>query len=136
MNRLFLKCFALLLAGMILTQCESKNSAQYVQEGIEHSKQGQYSKAKESFLNAVEKDPKNIDGHYGLGGIYNLEKKYADAEKAFKSAIQLDPTHFNAWYSLGYTYELMGKKEEAENSFEKYRSLKKKMDSIMGKEEP
>jgi Tfp pilus assembly protein PilF len=136
MYRLFIKIFILFLAGMILTQCDSKNSAEYVQEGIENSKHGQYSDAKESFLKAIEKDPKNIDGHYGLGGIYNLEKKYDDAEKSFKTAIQLDPTHINAWYSLGYTYELMGKKEDAESSYEKYRRLKGKMDSIMNKEKP
>ena len=121
---------------MILTQCEGKNSAEYVQEGIENSRQGQYSNAKESFLSAIKQDPKNIDGYYGLGGIYNLEKKYEEAEKAFKTAIQLDPTHINSWYSLGYTYELMGKKEDSENSYEKYRRLKGKLDSIMGKEKP
>ncbi len=161
-----LKCFAIILTGLILTQCGEKTSAQYVQEGIEYSKQGRYHSAGESFLKAVEKDPKNIDGHYGLGGIYNLEKKYGDAEKAFKSAIQLDPTHYNAWYSLGYTYELMGDSgcqalamlkgyekyrkaedsecqalvmflaEAAEKSYEKYRRLKGKMDSIMNKEKP
>ena len=122
--------------GMILTQCGNKNSKEYVQEGIEYSKQGRFSSAKESFINAIEKDPKNIEGYYGLGGIYNLEMKYDDAEKAFKSLIQLDPTHFNAWYSLGYTYELMGNKEDAEKSYEKYRRLKGKLDSIMNKEKP
>jgi Tfp pilus assembly protein PilF len=132
--KLLMKCFALIFISIILTQCGNKNSAEYVQEGIEYSKQGHYGNAKESFLNAIEKDSKNIDGHYGLGGMYNLEKKYDDAEKAFKTAIQLDPTHFNSWYSLGYTYELMGKKEEAEKSYEKYRQLKGKMDSIMNKE--
>jgi len=121
---------------MILTQCGNKNSKEYVQEGIEHTKQGRFNSAKESFINAIEKDPKNIGGYYGLGGIYNLEKKYDDAEKAFKSVIQLDPTHFDAWYSLGYTYELMGKKEDAEKSYEKYRRLKGKLDSIMNKEKP
>jgi Tfp pilus assembly protein PilF len=132
-----LKFVALILSGLILTQCGEKKTAQYyVQEGIEYSNQGHYDKAGESFLKAVEEDPENIDGHYGLGGIYNLEKKYTDAEKAFKSAIQLDPTHYNAWYSLGYTYELMGKKEDAEKSYEKYRRLKGKMDSIMNKEKP
>jgi len=136
MNQLLLKLFTLILAGMILTQCADMSSAEYVQEGIEHSKDGQYNSAKTSFLKAIEKDPKNIDGHYGLGGIYNLEKNYEDAEKSFQSAIQLDPTHINTWYSLGYTYELMGKKEEAEKSFEKYRRLKGKMDSIMSKEKP
>lgn len=137
MNPLYLKCFAILLTGLILTQCGEKKSAQYfVQEGIDYSNAGQYDNARESFLKAVETDPKNIDGHYGLGGIYNLEKKYDDAEKAFKTALQLDPTHYNSWYSLGYTYELMGKKEDAEKSYEKYRRLKGKMDSIMNKEKP
>ena len=132
----FLKFFAILFMGMISTQCGNKNSKEYVQEGIEHTKQGRFNSAKESFINAIEKDPKNIGGYYGLGGIYNLEKKYDDAEKAFKSVIQFDPTHFDAWYSLGYTYELMGKKEDAEKSYEKYRRLKGKLDSIMNKEKP
>ena len=132
-----LKCAAIIITGLILTQCGEKKTAQtYVQEGIEYSNQGQFDKAGESFLNAVNEDPKNLEGHYGLGGIYNLEKKYSDAEKAFKSAIQLDPTHYNSWYSLGYTYELMGNKEDAEKSYEKYRRLKGQMDSIMNKEKP
>lgn len=136
MSRLLLKFSIIILTGLILTQCGEKTSAQYVQEGIDYSNAGNYDSAGESFLTAVEKDPKNIDGHYGLGGIYNLEKKYEDAEKSFKSAIQIDPTHYNAWYSLGYTYELMGRKEDSEKSYEKYRRLKGKMDSIMNKEKP
>jgi Tfp pilus assembly protein PilF len=136
MSRLLLKFSVIILTGLILTQCGEKTSAQYVQEGIDYSNAGNYDSAGESFLTAVEKDPKNIDGHYGLGGIYNLEKKYEDAEKSFKSAIQIDPTHYNAWYSLGYTYELMGRKEDSEKSYEKYRRLKGKMDSIMNKEKP
>jgi Tfp pilus assembly protein PilF len=132
-----LKFTALILTGLFLIQCgEKKTSRFYVQEGIEYSNQGHYVKAGESFLKAVEEDPKNLEGHYGLGGIYNLEKKYVDAEKAFMSVIQLDPTHYNAWFSLGYTYELMGKKEDAEKSYEKYRRLKGQMDSIINKEKP
>lgn len=138
MNRLkiLLKFFAILFTGLILTQCGEKTSAQYVQEGIDYSNAGQYVDAGESFLKAIEKDPKNLEGYYGMGGIYNLEKKYDDAEKAFKSALQLDPTHYNSWYSLGYTYELMGNKEDAEKSFAKYRRLKGQMDSILNKEKP
>ena len=132
-----LKFVALIFTGLILTQCgEKKTARSYVQEGIEYSNQGHYSKAGESFLKAIEEDPKNLEGYYGLGGIYNLEKKYVDAEKAFMSAIQLDPTHYNAWYSLGYTYELMGKKEDAEKSYAKYHRLKGQMDTIMNKKNP
>ena len=138
MNHLkpFFKLLALLFLGMILTQCGTKTSEEYAQEGNEHSKQGHYADAKKSYLKAIEQDPKNIAGHYGLGGMYNLEKKYTDAEKSFKTAIQLDPTHFNSWYSLGYTYELMGNKEDAEKSYDKYHRLKGQMDSIMNKKNP
>jgi tetratricopeptide (TPR) repeat protein len=132
MNRLYLKFSTLFLTGIMLTQCgEQKSSQYYVQEGINYSNLEQYDKAEKSFSKAIEKDPKNISAHYGLGGIYNLKKKYADAEKAFKSSIQLDPTYYNAWYSLGYTYELMDKKEDAEKSYEQYHRLKSKIDSLM-----
>lgn len=132
----FLKFFSILFVSMILTQCDNKTSIEYVKEGNENSRRGNYDDAKESYLNAVELDPKNIEGHYGLGGIYNLEKKYEDAEKSFKTSLQLDPTHVNAWYSLGYTYELMGNKEESEKSYEKHNRLKAKLDSIMNKGKP
>lgn len=134
MIRSFPKFLALILLGMILTQCSDKSSGEYVQEGLEHLKHEEYDSAKDSFLKAIEKDAKNADGYYNLGGIYNYEKKFPDAEQAFKSVLKIDPTHHNGWYSLGYTYELMGNKEESEASYEKYRRLKGKMDSLMDPE--
>ncbi|MDC1122090.1 tetratricopeptide repeat protein [Nitrospinaceae bacterium] len=132
MIRPFYKFLALILLGMILTQCSDKNSGEYVKEGLEHLNHEQYDSAKKFFLKAIEKDANNADGYYSLGGIYNYQKKFEDAEQAFKSVLKIDPTHQNAWYSLGYTYELMGKKYEAEESYKKYRRLKGEMDSIMG----
>lgn len=119
---------------LILTQCSDKNSAEYVQEGLDQLSKEQYNSARTSFLKAIEKDANNADSYYGLGGIYNYQKKYQDAEKAFKSVLKIDPTHHNAWYSLGYTYELMGRKDEAEESYKKHRRLKGEMDSLMNQE--
>ena len=85
-------------------------------------------------MKAIQKNPKNPEGYYGLGGIYNFKEMYRDAEKAFKATVQLDPTHLNAHYSLGYTYELMGMKEESEKEYQKYRELKKKFDSMVEKD--
>jgi tetratricopeptide (TPR) repeat protein len=132
MIRPFYKFLALILLGMILTQCSDKNSGEYVKEGLEHLNHEQYDTAKKLFLKAIEKNANNADGYYSLGGIYNYQKKFEDAEQAFKSVLKIDPTHHNAWYSLGYTYELMGKKDEAEESYKKYRRLKGEMDTIMG----
>jgi len=130
----FCKFLALILLGMILTQCSDKKSDEYVQEGLEYLNKEQYDSAQEAFLKAIEKDVNNADGYYGLGGIYNYQKKFKDAEQAFKSVLKIDPTHHNAWYSLGYTYELMGNKDESEESYKKYRRLKGEMDSLMNQE--
>ena len=132
MIRSFPKLFALILLGMILTQCSDQKSSEYVQEGLEHLKHEEYDSAKKSFLKAIEKDANNANGYYNLGGIYNYQKQFNEAALAFKSVLKIDPTHHNAWYSLGYTYELIGKKEESEASYEKYRRLKEKMDSLVG----
>jgi tetratricopeptide (TPR) repeat protein len=134
MIRPFCKFLALILLGMILTQCSDKKSDEYVQEGLEYLNKEQYDSAQEAFLKAIEKDVNNADGYYGLGGIYNFQKKFKDAEQAFKSVLKIDPTHHNAWYSLGYTYELMGNKDESEESYKKYRRLKGEMDSLMNQE--
>ena len=134
MIRSFCKFLALILLGMILTQCSDKKSDEYVQEGLEYLNKEQYDSAQEAFLKAIEKDVNNADGYYGLGGIYNYQKKFKDAEQAFKSVLKIDPTHHNAWYSLGYTYELMGNKDESEESYKKYRRLKGEMDSLINQE--
>ena len=128
----FLKSIFLLLLLFTLAHCgeaENKNT-DHVKQGIEYTNQQKYDKALESFLKAVNKNPKNPAGFYGLGGMYNFKKLYPEAEQAFKTAISLDPTHYNAHYSLGYTYELMGRKQESETEYQRYRDLKKKFDAL------
>ncbi len=133
-----LKLICLLLLPLFILNCgdaEVKN-ADYVKQGIEYTNQQKYDKAVESFLKAIEKNPKNPEGYYGLGGMYNYKKMFAEAEKAFLTAIRLDPTHYNAHYSLGFTYELMGRKEESDKEYQRYRDLKKKFDALVKKDEP
>jgi Tfp pilus assembly protein PilF len=132
----FHKLIFLLLVPFVFSYCtppENKNT-DHVKQGIEYTNQQKYDKAVESFLRAIKQNPKNPEGYYGLGGIYNYKKMFLDAEQAFKAAISLDPTHYNAHYSLGYTYELMGRKEESEKEYQRYRDLKKKFDALANKD--
>ena len=129
----FYRLPTLLILLLILPQCTEKSSNDYVQEGLQYTEHQEYSKAESAYLKAIEKDPKNAGGYYGLGGIYNYYKKYDQATEAFKKVLQLDPTHFNAYYSLGYTYELMGNKQEAEKQYQTFERLKKKMQEILNK---
>jgi len=130
----FRKILLFLFLSLMLSACGEQKESDYVKEGIEYTNQEKYDEAMESFLKAVEKNPKDPEGYYSLGGIYNFKERYPEAEQAFKTAIGLDPTHHNAHYSLGYTYEMMGKKVEAELEYQRYRDLKKKFDAFSEKD--
>lgn len=123
-----------MLVPLMLSSCAEKETDDYVKAGIEYTNQQKYDEAVQSFLKAIQKNPKNPEGYYGLGGIYNFKEMHHDAEQAFKVAIQLDPTHHNAHYSLGYTYEKLGMKEESEKEYQRYRELKKKFDALLEKD--
>ena len=132
-NRIFyfsITIFVFLITG----QCSSENSAKLVREGEIQSQKGDYDKSFDAFFKATELDPKNVNALYGLGGIYNYRNEHEKAAQAFKAAIKLDPTHFNSRYSLGFTYEELGKPELAEIEYERYRSLKKRFESMITKE--
>jgi tetratricopeptide (TPR) repeat protein len=124
----------LLLFLLILPQCADKSSSDYVKEGYQYIEQQEYQKAENAFLNAIEKDPGNADGFYGLGGIHNNNKKYDKAIEALKKVLTLDPTHYNAYYSLGYSHEQMGNKKEAEKNYQTFKRLKKKMEKILNED--
>ncbi len=122
----------LLILVLILPQCSDKNTSQdYYQSGLAKIEQQDFDGAEEDFQKAIEINPKNPDGYYGLGGIYNYRNEFEAAEKAFKSTLRLDPTYVDAHYSLGYTYEKMGQKDKAEKEFVIYRRLKKKKDEYL-----
>ena len=131
------KCFlAVFFAALlpILSQCEEKTSQQYVKVGLELMRDGDFPGSMEAFLHAIEKDNKNAQAYYGLGGIYNVRKAYDQAVEVFQTAVKLDPTFMDAYYSLGYSFEMLGNKDEAKKNYDRYHSLKGKFDKLLEKE--
>ena len=118
---------------LILPQCSDKKSPDYVKEGFQFIEEQNFQRAETSFKQALSKNSKSAEAHYGLGGIYNAQARYPEAEEAFKSALRNDPTHIDAHYSLGYTYEQMGKDDLAQKHFKIYDRLKAKYAELMNK---
>jgi len=85
-------------------------------------------------IESIDKDKKNTQAYYGLGGIYNVQESYAQAVAMFQTAVQLDPTFMDAYYSLGYSFEMLGNKDEAKINYDRYHALKGKFDKYMEKE--
>jgi Tfp pilus assembly protein PilF len=131
----FLYVLGLALLLVILPQCTEKKSNDYVQEGIGFIEAQDFQRAELSFKHALEKNPKNAEAHYGLGGIYNYQGRYEEAKTAFKTALRLDPAHMDAHYSLGYTYEQMGEMEKSEKEKKIYARQKKRYDKILADEQ-
>lgn len=122
------------LLVLILPQCSDKSSGDYYKEGLSKLNDQDYDGAEKAFQKTIEKNPKNPNGHYGLGGIHNYRKQYDLAEQAFKTTLRLDPTFVDAHFSLGYTYEQTGQKEKSEKQYATYRRLKKKTDQVLEEE--
>ncbi|PIQ99693.1 MAG: hypothetical protein COV66_11115 [Nitrospinae bacterium CG11_big_fil_rev_8_21_14_0_20_45_15] len=130
------RCLQLVLIfflAVILAQCgeDLKSSDEYVEDGLEYTRQQEYRQAINAFSRAIELEPKNVSAHYGLGGIYNAINQLEMAEQSFQTVLKLDPTHYNGLYSLGYTYELMGQKEKAQSYYERSNLLKKKWQEVL-----
>lgn len=123
-----------IVCGLILSQCAEKTSQQYVEEGMQFTRNEKYGRALESFLHAIDKDKGNPQAYYGLGGIYNAQESYTQAVAVFQTAVQLDPTFMDAYYSLGYSFEMLGNKDEAKINYDRYHVLKGKFDKYMEKE--
>ena len=133
-NRI-LFCFLMILIALLLTQCSSKSSEEWVREGIVLSEKGDYKNAFDAFMQATELDSKNSAAHYGLGGMYNYQGRHEEARQSFQTVIKLDPTHINARYSLGFTYEKLEKPELAKAEFARYHSLKNRFEAMVAKEQ-
>ena len=85
---------------------------------LPHYKNGEYEKAVESFVKAVEKDPENAVGYINLGNVF---ASLGDAEKAepfFQKAITLDAEAGTAYYGLANLYYNKERYEEAAKLYE------------------
>lgn len=86
--------------------------------GIAALQDGQYEKAVESFVKAVEQDPDNAVGYINLGNVF---ASLGDAEKAepfFQKAITLDAEAGTAYYGLANLYYNKERYEEASKLYE------------------
>ncbi len=91
---------------------------EYNEIGIAALQDGQYEKAVESFVKAVEQDPENAVGYINLGNVF---ASLGDAEKAepfFQKAITLDAEAGTAYYGLANLYYNKERYEEASKLYE------------------
>lgn len=103
----------LLGAGAGSALAYSTEGAMYYNEGLDLYSRGEYSKALQSFKNAVAKDPDFIDAYYNMGALFEYLKSYNSAIAAYSKINQLDPNDKETVLKLAELYHKLGNNERA-----------------------
>ena len=69
--------------------------------------------ALQSFLAALQENPRLTEAHMGVGNIYRSRGDYGQAKIAYDNAMVIDPTHFEAHYYGGLMRHLLGEIRDA-----------------------
>lgn len=104
----------LVLCGMFL--CISGGAAfagpseggMYYNDGLDYYAKGEYTKAIESFKEAVAKDPTLVDGYYNLGSLFEYLKSYQTAIIYYTKVNQLSPEDTETVLKLAELYNKVG----------------------------
>lgn len=90
----------------------------YNETGIAALQEGKYEIAVESFVKAVEEDPKNAVGYINLGNVFASLGDPEKAEPFFQQAITLDEQAGTAYYGIANLYFNQERYEEASKLYE------------------
>jgi Tfp pilus assembly protein PilF len=88
--------------------------------GYLYQRDGEYTKAKEKFEEALQIDSRMgwpFEPHYGLAAIFSHENEISNAIKNLKDAIEDDPEYIPSYLLLGHLYKKSGRSHEATESF-------------------
>lgn len=97
----------------------SEESREQYELGRRLGQEGKLDEAIAAFKQSIAADPKNPDGHNGLGYACLLLHREQDAEKHFKEALRLQPDHSKALRHLATLYQRQERMEEAIPLWEK-----------------
>ncbi len=97
----------------------------HVKMGQKYLGSGQLEKAEREFRKAIEEDPANPRGHFGLGYTLFRQNEFDNALAAYREGVAIDPDDPDSHYYLGLIYNEKNMQEEARDEFKLYDKLKR-----------
>ena len=85
----------------------------YFNLGNTYYQGGQYQKAIEPLLKAIERHPYDADAHFALGNVYDKLKRYKEAAQEFEQLTKIEPKNDMVYYNLGNAYVNQNKVPDA-----------------------
>ena len=118
MRRIVIFLLGLVLSGSVLSQEERK----HIRQGNGHYEKGDFKKAEESYVEAMQKKPSSLEGAYNLGNATYRQGNYEDAANQFELTAKKDADKeatARSYHNLGNSL-LQGK--QYEKSIEAYKN--------------
>ncbi len=102
------------LANVYRAQPEYQKAQEYAQKNVTPDKDiaAFQQRVEQTYLNAVNRDPRYADGHYDLATFYEDLRRLPDAAIWYEKTIAIDPSRQEAHFALGRVYHDMGKPQE------------------------
>ena len=99
---------------LMLTACgASEQAAKYLERGKAYFEEGNYDKARVELKNALQIDPKSVDGHYYLALALERKQNLQEAFSHFLAVLELDPKHIPGRFKVGKYYLLSQRYDKA-----------------------
>jgi tetratricopeptide (TPR) repeat protein len=95
----------------------------YCNLGIIQSKQGNTTKAFDSFTTSLKHNPRHFEAHYNLGNMYFDLNDHRLAQLHYQIANEIDPSFPNAYFNLALVLAINNDLAEAVTALTTYQSL-------------
>jgi Flp pilus assembly protein TadD len=95
----------------------------YCNLGILQSREGNTSKAFDSFTRSLEHLPRHFESHYNLGNLYFDAGDLKLARMHYEMALEVDPDFPGLYFNLGLVLASMGELKSARDTFLRYRRI-------------
>lgn len=117
-----MKLISFLLMIILMLQVNAQKATQLIEKGNASYRQKEYTKAKEEYLNALQKDQSNSVAQFNSGNASARMNKFDEAAKSYEAAANTakDPyVKAQAFYNQGVSYIRQNKLVEAIDAFKK-----------------
>jgi Tfp pilus assembly protein PilF len=103
-------CVSVVLTGWFIGTAQADTTSSLLAQGYQQWSAGHLDQAQHTYEQAIKADPRSVEAHMKLAGLYITRKDYAASTKQYQRAISLDPKNAKAWIGLGIAYLHSGDK--------------------------
>ena|ERR1700690_2053662 len=105
MSAVYLKwavgCLAVALSGWFIGTAQADAASPLLAQAYQQWSAGHLAQAQQTYEQAIKADPRSVEAHMKLAGLYITRKDYSASTTQYKRAIGLDPKNAKAWIGLG-----------------------------------